>query len=261
MGPFVAVVTGGGSGIGLATARLLAAQGADVVVADVSEIALTTARVEGFTALRTDVSRSEDWARLAGFVAERHGRLDALVHNAGVAHIAPLVESTDEDIESVLRVNVLSVLYGTRACWDLLVAGGGSVVNVASVSALVGQDRSAAYVASKGAVVAVTRALAVELAPHGVRVNSVSPGTTLTPLLERHFASLPEGRRARARLEERHPIGRLLTPEDIAPTIVHLLGDGAAAMTGANVVVDGGLTATFDFGSSFAGGGAPDARD
>jgi NAD(P)-dependent dehydrogenase (short-subunit alcohol dehydrogenase family) len=133
------------------------------------------------------------------------------------------------------------------------------VVNVASVSALVGQDAAAAYVASKGAVVALTRALAVELAPHGVRVNSVCPGSTATPLLARHFDALPDGEQARQRLIERHPIGRLLTAEDIAPTIVHLTRPEAGAITGANFVVDGGLTATFDFGSSFAGGGPSSA--
>ena len=259
MGSYVSVITGGASGIGRATARLLAARG-DVVLADRDAQGLESARREGFDAVTMDVASSTQWSGLADYVAQRYGRLDALVHNAGVARIAPLVETSDEDLESVLRINVLSVLFGTRACWDLLVRTPGCVVNVASVSALVGQDRAAAYVASKGAVVAVTRALAVELAPHGVRVNSVCPGSTATPLLERHFAALPDGAQARRRLEERHPIGRLLNAEDIAPTIVHLLGPGAAAITGSNIVVDGGLTATFDFGSSFAGGGVAHAR-
>lgn len=258
MGSFVAVVTGGAAGIGLATARLLAVRG-DVIIADRDPEALEAMRGAGFDAFLLDVSSSEGWTEFAGQVAERYGRLDALVHNAGVAHIAPLTETNDEEIEAVLRTNVLSVLFGTRACWDLLVHSRGCVVNVASVSALVGQDRAAAYVASKGAVVSATRALAVELAPFGVRVNSVCPGSTATPLLDRHFAALPDGDEARRRLEARHPIGRLLTAEEIAPTIVHLTSDAASAITGANYVVDGGLTATFDFGSSFSGG-APHAR-
>lgn len=258
-GQFVSVVTGAGGGIGHATARLLAARG-PVVLVDRNEAALQQALADGVGAdsFAMDVSSSADWAALADHVRRRHGRLDALVHNAGIAHIAPLPECTDRDIEFVLEVNVLSVLFGTRACWDLLVESVGCVVNVASVSALVGQDRAAAYVASKGAVVSVTRALAVELAPHGVRVNSVCPGSTATPLLTRHFEALPDGDQARRQLEARHPIGRLLTAEDIAPTIAHLASDGAAAITGANFVVDGGLTATFDYGSSFAGGGASD---
>jgi NAD(P)-dependent dehydrogenase (short-subunit alcohol dehydrogenase family) len=255
MAAHVAVVTGGGSGIGLAVARLLREYG-DVVVADRDPAALATARDAGYDAVEMDVTSSPDWRRLAGHVRERYGRLDTLVHNAGTAHIASLVDTSDADLKRVLDTNVLSVLIGTREMWALLVEGGGSVVNVASVSALVGQDRAAAYVASKGAVVAVTRALAVELAPHGVRVNSVCPGSTMTPLLERHFARLPDGEQAKQRLTERHPIGRLLTPADIAPTIVHLTRPETSAVTGTNVVVDGGLTATFDFGSSFAGGGA-----
>jgi NAD(P)-dependent dehydrogenase (short-subunit alcohol dehydrogenase family) len=259
MGSFVSVITGGASGIGRATARLLAGRG-DVVLADLDAQALESARGDGFDTVTMNVADSADWSRLAGYLANRYGRLDALVHNAGIAHIAPLVETSDEDLESVLRINVLSVLFGTRACWDLLIGTPGCVVNVASVSALVGQDRAAAYVASKGAVVSVTRALAVELAPYGVRVNSVCPGSTDTPLLDRHFSALPDGAQARRRLEQRHPIGRLLTPDDIAPTIVHLVSGGAAAITGSNIVVDGGLTATFDFGSSFAGGGVAHGR-
>lgn len=248
----VSVVTGGASGIGLATARALAHKG-PVVVADRDVSAVE--RDASFDAVEVDVTSSEDWRRLVAHVDQHYGRIDALVHNAGTAHIASLRDTSDADLERVLRTNVLSVLIGTREAWDLLVRARGCVVNVASVAAVVGQDRAAAYVASKGAVVAVTRALAVELAPYSVRVNSVCPGSTDTPLLERHFARLPHGDEARRKLVDRHPIGRLLTPEDIAPTIVHLTEPGAAAITGANFIVDGGLTATFDFGSTFSGGG------
>lgn len=259
MDPHVALVTGGGSGIGLATARLLKDRG-HVIVADRDQASLEKAADEGFEPVAMDVGVSADWQRLADLIRDRHGRLDVVVNNAGVAYIARLVETTDEQLISVLNTNVLSVLYGARALWDLLVASRGCIVNVASVSALVGQDRAAAYVASKGGVVALTRALAVEFAPFGVRVNSVCPGPTLTPLLERHFQQLPDGDEARRRLTERLPIGRLLTAEDIAPTIVHLAGPGTEAVTGANFVVDGGLTATFDFGSSFAGGAEDGSR-
>jgi NAD(P)-dependent dehydrogenase (short-subunit alcohol dehydrogenase family) len=254
MGAQLALVTGGASGIGRATARLFA-EHAQVVVVDRDRAQLAAAADEGFDTVEADVTSTDCWRRLAAHVRDRYGRLDVLVHNAGTAHIAPLVETPDEDLRRVLETNVLSVLVGTREMWDLLVAARGCVVNVASVSALVGQDAAAAYVASKGAVVALTRALAVELAPHGVRVNSVCPGSTATPLLDRHFDALPEGKQARNRLIQRHPIGRLLTAEDIAPTIVHLSRPSSGAITGANFVVDGGLTATFDFGSSFAGGG------
>jgi NAD(P)-dependent dehydrogenase (short-subunit alcohol dehydrogenase family) len=254
--PRVSVVTGGASGIGLAVARRLAAHG-PVVVADLDETALAAAGQEGLSPYRLDVVDADAWAGFRRHLLEKYGRLDALVHNAGIAPIAPLTETTNAQIDATYATNVRSVLVGTRELWDLLTASRGSIVNVASVAALVGQDRSAAYVASKGAVVALTRALAIELAPYGVRVNSVCPGTTMTPLLERHFKSIPAGDQAQEHLTRRHPLGRLLTPEDIAPSIVHLLfPETAGAMTGTNIVVDGGLTASFDYGDSFSGGGS-----
>jgi len=250
----VSLVTGGGSGIGLAAARLLRREG-PVVVADRDTGACMAAAAEGFDTVTLDVREADQWDKAERHVRDRYGRLDALVHNAGTARIAPLRDTTEEQFLEILRVNLVSVFLGTRAMWDLLVAGRGCVVNVASVSALVGQDAAAAYVASKGGVVSLTRALAVELAPHGVRVNCVCPGSTDTPLLERHFASIPRGDEARDRLVQRHPIGRLLTAEDIAPAIALLASEQAAGVTGAVWVVDGGLTATFDYGTTFAGGG------
>jgi NAD(P)-dependent dehydrogenase (short-subunit alcohol dehydrogenase family) len=252
----VSVVTGGASGIGLAVARRLTSHG-PVIVADLDQAALETAADEGMTPYRMDVSDAEAWAALATYIGEKHGRLDALVHNAAICPLAPLTGTTNDQFAATYATNVGSVLIGTRELWDLLTASRGSIVNVASVAALVGQDRSAAYVASKGAVLALTRALALELAPFGVRVNSVCPGTTMTPLLERHFKSIPGGDEAQAHLTRRHPLGRLLTPEDIAPSIVHLLfEETAGAMTGSNIVIDGGLTASFDYGNSFSGGGS-----
>jgi NAD(P)-dependent dehydrogenase (short-subunit alcohol dehydrogenase family) len=250
----VSLVTGGAGGIGLAAAWLLRRDG-PVVVADRDPGARMAAGAEGFDTVALDVREAAQWQAVERHLRERYGRLDVLVHNAGIARIAPLLETGEEQFLDVLRVNLVSVFLGTKCLWDLLVASRGSVVNVASVSALVGQDAAAAYVASKGGVVSLTRALAVELAPHGVRVNCVCPGSTDTPLLERHFDSIPSGEEARARLVERHPIGRLLTAEDIAPAIALLASEQAAGVTGAVWVVDGGLTATFDYGTTFAGGG------
>jgi NAD(P)-dependent dehydrogenase (short-subunit alcohol dehydrogenase family) len=250
----VSLVTGGAGGIGLAAARLLRRDG-PVIVADHDPDALTSASKEGLDAVTLDVRDQAGWMAAERHLRERYGRLDVLVHNAGTARIAPLRDTTEEQFLDVLRVNLVSVFLGTHCLWDLLVASQGSVVNVASVSALVGQDAAAAYVASKGGVVSLTRALAVELAPLGVRVNCVCPGSTDTPLLRRHFASIPQGEQARQRLIARHPIGRLLTPDDVAPAIALLASKAAAGVTGAVWVVDGGLTATFDYGTTFAGGG------
>jgi len=251
----VSLVTGGASGIGLAAARRLRNEG-PVYVADIDDEALAEAERLGLTPVRLDVAETAAWRDCAARIAVEEGRLDCLVHAAGIAPIAPLTSTSDDAIDRTYATNVRSVLIGTRELWELLVVSRGSIVTVASVAGVVGQDLSAAYVASKGAVIAVTRALAIELAPSGVRVNCVSPGTTLTPMLRSHFESLPDGALAMAQITRRQPIGRLLVPEDIAPTIVHLLNPvGAAGMTGANVIVDGGLTASFDFGNDFAGGG------
>lgn len=259
MDPRVSVITGGASGIGLATARLLRDQG-PVIVADLDGSALSRAAEEGMEPFLMDVREPKEWAALSDHISTSYGRLDGIIHSAGTAPIAKLTDTTDEQLDLAYETNVKSILVGTRELWELITSYRASIVNVASVAALVGQDRSAAYVASKGAVLALTRALAIELAPYGVRVNSVCPGTTMTPLLERHFQSIPNGDDVREHLRRRHPLGRLLTPEDIAPTIVHLLSPTASgATTGTNIVVDAGLTASFDYGNAFSGGGPNDS--
>lgn len=250
----VTLVTGGAAGIGLAVARELRRYG-PVIVADVDAQRLADAQAEGLHPYHLDVRSTDEWVRLAEFLRREYGRLDHLIHNAGIAPIAPLTEATDEQFDATYETNVRAILVGTRELWSLLVDSQASVVTIASAAALVGQNNSAGYVASKGAVVALTRALAVELAPHRVRVNSICPGTTDTPMLRAHFASLPDPEETRNHLIARHPIGRLLTPEDVAPTVVHLaVAELSGGTTGSNVVVDGGLTATFDYGTSFAGG-------
>lgn len=248
------IVTGSASGIGAEVAARLGPEvrvlGLDLAVPDEAP-----AHVES---RRFDVTDADAWELLAASLLQRPIRLRGIVHSAGTALIAPVPETSPDDFRRVLEINLVSIFVATRALWDLLIRDQVAVVAIASVSASVGQAAAASYVASKGGVVAMVRALATELAPHGVRVNSVSPGSTDTPLLDRHFASLPDGELARQRLIARQPLGRLLTPEDVAPTVVHLLGPGAQAITGTDIIVDGGLTATFDYGSSFAGGGRSD---
>lgn len=247
------LITGASSGIGAATARELAAQ-SRVIAADIHPVPDLPGE-DRIESRRLDVTSEADWAALADDLHSRPGRLSAVVHNAGTAIIRSVPDTTREDFLQVLETNLVSVFVGTRALWDRIVRDGTSVVCVASVSALVGQDAASGYVASKGGLVAMVRELAVELAPHGARVNAVSPGSTSTPLLERHFAALGDNGVARDRLLARQPLGRLMEPSDIAPVIAFLCGPGSRGMNGANVVVDGGLTATFDYGSSFSGGG------
>lgn len=246
------LITGIGSGIGAETARLLSGQtrlvGVDLEPAD-SDI---DAELHWF-----DVADPQRWNDLAAELRTRPERLRAVVHSAGTAEIAPVPEVRYEDFRRVIATNLDAVFLATQALWDRITADRTSIVAVSSVAAVVGQDAAAGYVASKGGLVAMVRALAVELAPHGARINAVSPGSTDTPLLRRHFERIPDGEAARARLEARQPLGRLMVPSDIAPVIEFLTGAGSVGMNGANVVVDGGLTATFDYGTTFAGGGRP----
>lgn len=246
----IVIVTGSASGIGAEVTARLRDDGTRVLGLDVTSPADPHPDDRRF-----DVTDEAAWESLADELADGTDRVRGVVHAAGTAVIAPVTETSVDDFRRVLEINLVSVFAGTRALWALLVRDRSAVVAVASVSASVGQDAAAGYVASKGGLVAMVRALATELAPHGVRVNSVSPGSTDTPLLQRHFAALPDGDVARDRLVARQPLGRLLVPADIAPTILHLLGPGAIAVTGTDITVDGGLTATFDYGTSFAGGG------
>ncbi len=244
------LITGIGSGIGAETARLLEGEAALIGVDRDGDPGRVRAELHRF-----DVRNREAWHGLAATLRSRSERLRAVVHNAGTAEIAPVPEVQYEDFRRVIETNLDATFLATQALWDRITADGTSVVCVASVAAVVGQDAAAGYVASKGGLVAMVRALAVELAPHGARINAVSPGSTDTPLLRRHFERIPDGETARARLEARQPLGRLMVPGDIAPVVAFLAGPGSIGMNGANVVVDGGLTATFDYGTTFAGGG------
>lgn len=248
----VALITGGLSGIGLEIAKALT-DTEHVLLADVSSEnrLLLDPR---FTPLLLDVTDDTQWDEVRR-VIEELGRLDYLVFSAGIAPILSVAETTTETARNVMDVNVSSILTGVRMLWEVIVRSQTSIVIVGSVAGLVGQNKAAAYVASKGAVISLTRALAIELAPHGARVNCVAPGPTDTAMIRRHFASLSDPDRSRRELERRMPLGRLLTAEEIAHPVIFLLSQEAASgVNGTTLVIDGGLTATFDFGSEFAGG-------
>ncbi|MGI3786643.1 MAG: SDR family NAD(P)-dependent oxidoreductase [Janthinobacterium lividum] len=240
-----AVVTGGGSGIGAAVARLLAAAGASVVVADLDEAAAVAVENEIVAAggvaaaFPADVGRPEDAAALVTFARQRFGDLRLAVNNAGVGSTGTLLgDHTDEDWQRILTVNLTGVFYGLRAQLPAIAdAGGGAVVNIASVMGTVATPGSAAYTAAKHGVVGLTKTAALEYAASGVRVNAVGPGYIETPLLD------GRGPRDRAALVERTPLGRLGTPEDVAALVVFLLGEGAAFITGSFHLVDGGYCA------------------
>ena len=220
----VAVVTGGASGIGAACRRLLEASGAEVQVADrVGEPP-------------TDVTDRDALDRLAGSLS----RLDVLINAAGVlTENKPVDELSADEFRRNFEVNVLGTLNACQAFGGLLRASGGAVVNVASQAALVSLPQQAAYTASKGAVAALTRSVAIDWAAHGVRVNAVAPGFTVTPMTEAFFENETFMQAATRRI----PIGRLLLADEIAGAIVFLASPLASAITGVVLPVDGGWTA------------------
>lgn len=245
-----AVVSGAGSGLGRAIARRLAAEGARVVVAGDKETPLAeTARLiadeggEAF-AVRCDVSREDDVAALMRQVVERFGRLDVLVNNAGVEFAKRVEDTTVEEWDWLMDVNLKGVfLCAKHALPAMRGGGGGVIVNVASELALVGSEAVAAYSASKAGVLQLTRALAVDHARDGIRVNTLSPGVILTDLLQTALDSTGDPDKRRQEFEERTLLGRLGTPEEAAEAALFLASDQSSYMTGANLVLDGGWTA------------------
>src|SRR5918998_2590053 len=254
-----ALVTGAGSGIGREIALGLSQGGAaSVTLVDIDEPALKSlsrdisgASCRAFEVVG-DAGNEETWDRAKHAVS--NAGLDVIVNNAGIAQIKPVEETTLADWHRVVDVNLTSVFLSARYLFPLM-RDGGSVVNVASVAALLGQSSTPAYIASKGGVVALTRGLAVDYAHRRLRVNAVCPGPTATPLLRRHFELLGDADGARQHLENRIPLGRLLRATDVRPLILLLASEEAAMISGATFVVDGGLSATFDYGGGIVRSG------
>jgi len=242
----VAVVTGGARGIGAATARALAEAGARVVIGDLeSEAGQATAAEIGADFVRTDVSRAADAEALMRRAVERFGRLDILVNNAGVVLVKSTQDTTEEEWDRVLAINLKGPWLCARAAVPRMTRdGGGAIVNVASNAGLVGFPNAAAYCASKGGVAQLTKAMALDLAPLNIRVNAVCPGHTRSPMSESFVASQAD---PTAFIEDfvnrQHPLGRMAEPEEIARCIRFLASDEASFVTGAVVPADGGFTA------------------
>jgi NAD(P)-dependent dehydrogenase (short-subunit alcohol dehydrogenase family) len=240
----VALVTGGGNGIGRATAQALAQAGAHVAVTDIDlDAAETVANEIGRgEAHRLDVVDETAVATVVGEITRRHGRIDILVNNAGIGARMPTVDLPTERWRQVIAVNLDGSFFCVRAAGrHMLAAGRGAVVNLASIMGLVGGTHypNLAYHSAKGALVNFTRALACEWAPHGVRVNAVAPTFARTRLTE---PLLADAEMARTLLRET-PMGRFVEPEEVAAAILFLASDAAAMITGVTLPVDGGWTA------------------
>jgi NAD(P)-dependent dehydrogenase (short-subunit alcohol dehydrogenase family) len=241
-----ALVTGGTTGIGRATAELFYRAGARVAVTGVNPETLDSARRElpaDLLVLRADARSASDAATLAAQIAERFGKLDVLFLNAGIARLAPF-DSVDEAFYAEqLDVNVKGVVFGLKALLPLLSPGGSVIINT-SVADQRGAPGLSIYAASKGAVAALARTLAVELAPRGIRVNSVSPATILTPI-QAKFGLPPEIAQASAeKYVARIPLGRFGAAEEVAHAVLFLASPAASYVTGVELPVDGGLSAT-----------------
>lgn len=249
LGNKVAIITGAGSGIGRATALLFAREGVKVVVADSDpeggkETADLIEKDRGkATFVQVDVSKARDAKRMVKTALDTYGTLDILVNNAGVYGQGDVVNTTEDEWHRILGVNLTGVFLCSKyAVAAMVETGGGAIVNVASEAGLVGIGNQVAYNVSKGAVIALTKSMALDFAPDNIRVNCVCPGRTLTPLVEKVITEAEDPDAMRRTLSEDRPLGRMGRPEEIAAGILFLVSEECAYATGSILSIDGGYT-------------------
>ena len=238
----VVIVTGAARGQGAAEARLLAGEGATVVVTDVLAEGQAVADEVGGRFVRHDVASATSWHELVEGVVAEHGRIDALVNNAGIYKVGRLLDTTEDDYRRIIDVNQVGVFLGMQAVAAAMVpTGGGSIVNISSVAGIKGINGALAYGASKFAVTGMTKSAALELGRFEIRVNSVHPGVIDTPMIT-DLAGDGPGAEERANKMVRHaPIRRLAQADEVGHVVLFLVSDESSFCTGAEFVVDGGL--------------------
>ncbi|HEU4710295.1 MAG TPA: glucose 1-dehydrogenase [Pyrinomonadaceae bacterium] len=243
----VTIITGASSGIGLSTALRFLKEGAKVVMADLKDAWQGLAEAaNGSNALfvQTDVSRESAVLELIRLTVDKFGRIDVLVNNAGIELAKKVTDTTEQEWDRLMGVNLKAVFLCSKAAVnEMRRTGGGSIVNVASELGLVGGAEIAAYCASKGGVIQLTKAMAIDHAVEGIRINCICPGPINTPLLDRIIANSANSGTERQITVEKTLLKRLGEPDEIANVILFLASDESSFMTGSSVVVDGGLTA------------------
>lgn len=231
-----AVVTGGGSGIGLATARLLTSQGARVAVLDLNP-------GDEHIGLKADVTDDASVRSAVEEAAQRLDGIDILVNNAGIGAIGTVADNSDSEWHHVFDVNVVGMVRVTRAALPhLRRSAHAAIVNTCSVAGIAGLPQRALYSSTKGAVLSLTLAMAADHIGEGIRVNCVTPGTADTPWIGRLLAQAGDPAAERAALEARQPMGRLVSPEEVAAAIAYLASPAASSVTGVSLPVDGGMS-------------------